>query len=204
MWKEWRKEVPEEPGAKLFPGEETRESPGHSNLLLNDGKIPEKLGGEELECIRAYQKIQKESTAQCKAGPHNHLKNEAPEDPVDQGKQEERKRRMLDEEDDEKIKMEIMLGMTQEEGPPCLLCLLPRCICHLTLDIAKLEYKITELRTMGRKEQTKEENLTKEHRAEGDLGALLEGGGLTHNKGGVKPSGEGSSPPPGACGEPGS
>ena len=39
-----------------------------------------------------------------------------------------------DEDEEERVKMEIMLGMAQEEGPPCLLCLLPRCICHLPND----------------------------------------------------------------------
>ena len=40
-----------------------------------------------------------------------------------------------DEDEEERVKMEIMLGMAQEEGPPCLLCLLPRCICHITLGL---------------------------------------------------------------------
>ena len=60
--------------------------------------------------------------------------------------------------DDEQIKMEIMLGMTQEEGPQCLLCLLPRCICHLTLEIAKIDYKLTQLRTLESKPKRKKWN----------------------------------------------
>ena len=39
MWKEWRRRVPEEPGAKLLQGEEMRESPGHSSTPHNAGKI---------------------------------------------------------------------------------------------------------------------------------------------------------------------
>ena len=99
---------------------------------------------------------------------------------------------MWDENDEDRVKMEIMLGMAQEEGPPCLLCLLPRCICHLTLEIAKIDCKLTQLRTL---EPGKEKVEEQEHSAEGSLGGLLEGGGLTHTEGELKSSREGSSPP---------
>ena len=41
--------------------------------------------------------------------------------------------------DEEQIKMEILLGMTQEEGIPCLLCVMPRYLCDLTLNLTKLD-----------------------------------------------------------------
>ena len=73
------------------------------------------------------------------AGPHNRQ-----EEPVPDGKEpEEEAEGLQSREDDDKerheveeeevdmkgeeegMKLEIMLGMTQEEGLPCLLCLLP-------------------------------------------------------------------------------
>ena len=74
---------------------------------------------------------------------------------------------------------------------------MPRCICHITLDIAKLDFKLTQLRTVEieQGEQAIEEVVEKESRAERSLGGLLEGGGLTHTDGGIKSSREGSSLP---------
>ena len=55
----------------------------------------------------------------------------------------------------------------------------------------------------GQEEQVLAEGLEEEIGAEGSLGGLLEGGGLTHTDRGVKSPREKSSPP-GACGDPGS
>ena len=199
-----------------------REIPGHDNTLHKTDKISEKLGGDESGCGGAYEKILRESTAHCNAGPHNRQEEEAldareevlhkvqaevlphqveaeAEDQVIYQRQAEEvmdgRNEMNDvdeEEEAETIKMEIMLGMAQEEGPPCLLCLLPRCICHQTLDITQLELKITKLRAA----ETGQEGQVlgdKGSRAEGSLGGLLDGGGLTN--GGINPSREGSPPP---------
>ena len=86
--------------------------------------------------------------------------------------------------------MEIMLGMTQEEGIPCLLCLMPRCICHLSLELAKLETKLLKLRNLDKEKEVKQEmeDPASKDEEEGNLGGLLEGGGLTL-------SGEGSPSP---------
>ena len=62
--------------------------------------------------------------------------------------------------------MEIMLGMAQEEQIPCLLCVLPRCICHINLDIFKTELKLRKLEA-GVQEDDQENEETKEQ-AEGD------------------------------------
>ena len=57
--------------------------------------------------------------------------------------------------------------------------------------------KLTQLRTVEieQGEQALEEVVEKESRAEGSLGGLLEGGGLTHTDGGINSSREGSSLP---------
>ena len=67
-----------------------RESPGHSSSPHNAGKIPEKIGGEEPGCGGAYEEIQQESTAQCKAGPHNHQEEVTQDDQVGVLHQEQR------------------------------------------------------------------------------------------------------------------
>ena len=52
-----------------------------------------------------------------------------------------------------RIMMEIMLGMTQEEGLNCLLCLLPRCVCHITIELTKLDLKLKVLRNNDKEEE---------------------------------------------------
>ena len=49
--------------------------------------------------------------------------------------------------------MEIKLGMTQEEGLNCLLCLLPRCVCHITIELTKLELKLKVLKSKDKEEE---------------------------------------------------
>ena len=53
------------------------------------------------------------------------------------------------------IKMEIMLGMAQEEQIPCLLCVLPRCVCHITIELTKLDLTLRKLEA-GQKEKEQE------------------------------------------------
>ena len=94
----------------------------------------------------------KDITASCEAGPHNH-QGEEPEKPEG--------------EDEEMIRMEIMLGMAQEEGIPCLqdLCVLPRCICHVTNELTKLELKLRKLEA-GQLHGDEEEQVTKDDQEE--------------------------------------
>ena len=70
------------------------------------GGVYEKISGEESTT---------ESTAPCKAGPLDHQGEKLKEGGKNWSEEEEM------------MKMEIMLGMTQEEEIPCFLCLLPRC-----------------------------------------------------------------------------
>ena len=111
---------------------------------------------------------------------------------------------MRDEDDDEMMRMEIMLGMTKEEGIPCLLCLMPRCLCHITLDLTKLELQLRRLEEGG-KEQSQEQPeydgggevkaAEKGVLEEGNPGGPLEGEGLTSSE-------EGSFTPQGPTGGP--
>ena len=87
--------------------------------------------------------------------------------------------------------MEIMLGMTQEEGVPCLLCLMPRCLCHLTLDMTKLNLQIRKLEggdelssqePPGKDKPEAERAVDKGVLGEGSLGGPLEREGLTSNE----------------------
>ena len=55
--------------------------------------------------------------------------------------------------EEERIRMEIMLGMTQDEGILCLLCLMPRCVCHITLNLTNINVKLTQ--PEGRKQRKK-------------------------------------------------
>ena len=148
-----------------------------------------------------------DSTASCEAGPHNH-QGEEPEKPEG--------------EDEEMIRMEIMLGMAQEEGIPCLqdLCVLPRCICHVTNELTKLELKLRKLEAGQLHGDEEEEQVTKDDQEEegkkrekaddqtksannkevvekGTLGGPLRSEGLTSYE-------EGSFPPQGPAGVPGS
>ena len=93
-----------------------REPPGQGNSVHKAGVPPEILGGGEPGWGGAYEEISGESTAPCNAGSH--------------GRQDEEHSEMQEDEEErrERIRMEIMLGMTQEEGIPCLLCLMPRCV----------------------------------------------------------------------------
>ena len=203
MWKDWRNTT-EDAGTRTLPREGVRELPGQDNSLLNTGDIPEKLGGDDPGGRGTYQELLMDSTAPCNTGPHTHLEALEPDEQrnvVKNGDDDDTRElemmRKLDirkqEEimgEEERIKMEIMLGMTQEEGVPCLLCLMPRCICHLTLDLTIIETKLLTLRNKEVEKEVKEEaeDPPGEGEVEGDLGGLLEGGGLT-------PPGEGSSPP---------
>ena len=200
MWKEWRK-IDEGSGTRNLPREGVREHPGQDNTLHNTGRTPEKLGGEDPGWGGAYQKLLMDSTAPCNTGPHAHLEDleleelgqgdEAPQEMTEKVETEmdivREEERLVEE---ERIKMEIMLGMTQEEGIKCLLCMMPRCICHITLALTKIDTKLVQLRsekceTEVRKEAEAPAN---EGEVEGGLGGLLEGGGLTQTR-------EGSSPP---------
>ena len=58
------------------------------------------------------------------------------------------------------IKMEIMLGMAQEQDIPCLLCVLPRCICHITNELTKLDLKLRKLE--AGQQHDEEEQVTKD------------------------------------------
>ena len=194
MWKEWRK--PEDSGTRTLPRGDVREPPGHDSSPHNTGEIPEKLGGDDPGWGGAYQELQLESTAPCNTGPHIHLEPLEPDESKHEEiiTQEDELRGEVEREgrkdDDERIKMEIMLGMTQEEGIPCLLCLMPRCICHLSLELAKLETKLLKLRNLDKEKEVKQEmeDPASKDEEEGNLGGLLEGGGLTL-------SGEGSPSP---------
>ena len=62
-------------------------------------------------------------------------------------------------EEEEMIKIEIMLGMTKEEGIPCLLCLRPMCSFHVSLEMIKLDNKLVKLRNMEQEQDEKEELL---------------------------------------------
>ena len=193
MWKGWRNSTKEKDKTLAedeevdLPGEEERDSPGQGNILHRSKKFPEKLGGEQLEWRGAYQEISGEestakSTAPCEAGPLD------------------RQGVTLEEEDqldkDEMMRMEILLGMEQEEGTPCLLCLLPRCICHVTMDLLKLELKLKQLEAkhevdgQGEVKDSDDENpdINDTSDTKGDSSGLLEGEGLTSKK-------EGSLPP---------
>ena len=109
------------------------------------------------------------------------------------------------EEDEEQMRMEIMLGMEQEEGVPCLLCVMPRCLCNITLDLTKLKLKLKELEGGGREASSQEPPGTDGFEDEmavaegvledGNLGGPLEGEGLTSNE-------EGSFTPQGPAGVP--
>ena len=94
-------------------------------------------------------------------------------------------------EEEERIRMEIMLGMVQEKGVPCLLCLMPKCLCHLTLELTKLESKSRILEggeEAPRQEPPDEDGLEVEKAVDkgvledGHLGGPLEGEGLTSNE----------------------
>ena len=208
-WKEWRKPGENGSGTRTNPREDVRELPEHANTPHNTEGISEKLGGDETGWEGAYQEPHGESTAPCNTGPHFHLeevlepgeKREDEEHPRDGGgghgdggvEDEENLRDMIEREDngvengdklielddkeekEEMIEMESMLGMTQEERKLCLLCLMPRCICHLTIALDIIETKLDKLRKSEKEvqERNKEED-------EGNLGGLLEGGGLTH------------------------
>ena len=63
------------------------------------------------------------------------------------------------------IRMKIMLGMAQEEDKPCLLCVLPRCICHVTNELTKLELKLRKLEA-GQLHGDEEEQVTKDDQEE--------------------------------------
>ena len=76
MWREWRNKDSKVSRAEP-EGEETREIPGHDNTLHKADEISEKLRGEESGCRGAYEKILRESTAHCNAGPHNPQEGEA-------------------------------------------------------------------------------------------------------------------------------
>ena len=101
--------------------------------------------------------------------------------------------------------MEIMLGMPQEEEIQCLLCVLPRCVCHITLCLTNLDLKLRKLE-VGEKEEEPELEVLVEHQGgaeqdqevleKGDLGGPLECEGLTSHE-------EGSFPPQGPTGDPG-
>ena len=88
-----------------------REPPGQGNSVHKAGVPPEILGGGEPGWRGAYEETSIGSTAPCNAGPHIHQDGEPAHlgDWVDED--EERRER-------ERIKMEIMLGMAQEEGIP--------------------------------------------------------------------------------------
>ena len=102
--------------------------------------------------------------------------------------------------------MEIMLGMTQEEGVPCLLCLMPRCLCHLTLDLTKIDLRIRKLEggeetqsqePPGKDEADAERAVDRGLLGEGDLGGPLESEGLTSNEEGTfTPQGPAGNPEP--------
>ena len=117
------------------------------------------------------------STAPCKAGPHVHLDEEP-------GRLEHSK------DDEEMMKMEILLGMTQEEGIQCLLCLMPRCLCHINLELTKLDLKLRKLESGGEEQAV-------------DMGALDEGNpsGPLESEGLTSPE-EGSFTPQGPTGGP--
>ena len=137
-----------------------------------------------MEWRGAYEKIGDDesttkSTAPCNAGPLNHQG----EKPENEGVDEE-----LDKDKDELMKMEILLGMPWKEDIPCLMCLLPRCVCHITMDLAKLELRMRELEVEpgGDDEEVPGSRTEKEgheidniSEAEGDSCGLLEEEGLT-------------------------
>ena len=202
MWKDWRstnkdndKTLAEDEKVD-FPGEEDRDSPGQGNSLHKSKKFPEKLGGEQLEWRGAYQKISggkstAKSTAPCDAGPLDH-----------QGVR-------LEEEDqldrDEVMRMEILLGMEQEEGTLCLLCLLPRCICHITMDLVKLDLRLRQLEAEhgvvgdvkdGDEKMRENPDINNISEAEGDSSGLLEGEGLTSQEPAEELEVEEEQPPP--------
>ena len=172
MWKEWRWKEGEndekdeaiedehEAEDKLkadLPGEEERDIPGQDNSPPKPDKLP--IMGSELGGGGAYQKISEkasltESTAPCEAGPLDHQgekQEEEKDQEMDEEAQDERRR------ENERMMMEIMLGMTQEEGINCLLCLLPRCVCHITLELTKLDLKLKVMRNKDKEEETKAE-----------------------------------------------
>ena len=114
--------------------------------------------------------------------------------------------------------MEIMLGMAQEEDIPCLLCVLPRCICHITNELTKLDLKLRKLE--AGQQHDEEEQVTKDEQEgagrnqeeaedqcmaakdmevveKGNLGGPLRSEGLTSYE-------EGSFPPQRPAGVPGS
>ena len=188
MWKNWR-DKDEGTGTRTLPREGVRELPGQDNTLPNTGELPEKLGGDDPGGRGAYQELLMESTAPCNTGPHSHLEDLEPgESDVTEmmKKKEEVENDEIEAKEQEQsdglegIRMEIMLGMTQEEGIPCLLCLMHRCICHITLDLTKIETKLTMLRNKEvEKEVEEEEEDVPEGEVEGSPGGLLEDGGLT-------------------------
>ena len=175
MWKEWRWKEGEndekdeaiedehEAEDKLkadLPGEEERDLPGQGNSPPKPDKLP--TLGSELGVGGAYEKISgmaslTESTAPCKAGPLDHQgeKQEEEKDQEMDGRLEEAQEEICRE--NERMRMEIMLGMTQEEGINCLLCLLPRCVCHITLELTKLDLKLKVMRNKDKEEETKAE-----------------------------------------------
>ena len=199
LWKEWRwrneaadddderdqviddEGLKEHEGSKehaeevLHQGEAVGEPPGQGNSLHKAGVLPEILGGEEPGWGGAYEEASIGGTAPCKAGPHIHPDVDLP------SKDDEEEPTLIDteesREEEEEWRMEILLGMTQEEGVPCLLCLMPRCLCHITLDLTKIDLRIRKLEG-GEETQSQEPPGKDEADAERavDRGLLGEGG----------------------------
>ena len=143
------------------------DAPGQDNSPLITDK-PSQVGKESVGG-GAYQKISEaasltESTAPCKAGPHDHQeeaqgRREGTEVEAEQELDDEEVGLSKEEKDleDEMCRMEILLGMAQEEGIPCLLCVMPRCVCHITMNLTKINLKLTQLRSQEPRKEAEED-----------------------------------------------
>ena len=146
MWKAWRntsgREDLEAIKAVTLPGEGVGDAPVQDNSPLIIDK-PSQVGKESVGGGE-YQKISEEASLTESTAPYK-----ADDEEVGLSKEEK-------DLEDEECRMEILLGMAQEEGIPCLLCVMPRCVCHITMNLTKINLKITQLRSQEARNEVEE------------------------------------------------